>query len=186
MSDWNTKIIEEFRANEGRVGGPFEGAPMILLHHIGAKSRHRARDAAGLLPAARRPMVVVASKAGAPTNPDWYHNLKANPGIDVEVGTETFPVTAAEVVGAERERSGRRRRRRPGFGEYQEKTTPDPGAAPGPPAEQPGQRSPHQLPLLLPFVAFDVGPRAGLLPRWHQLPVYLGFSVVMLRWRRRH
>ena len=103
MSDWNTKIIEEFRANEGRVGGPFEGAPMILVHHIGAKSGTERVTPLVYVPQAEGKMLIIASKAGAPTNPDWYHNLKANPKIDVEVGTATFPVETAEVDGPERE-----------------------------------------------------------------------------------
>ncbi len=124
MSDWNTKIIEEFRANEGRVGGPFEGAPMILIHHIGAKSGTERVTPLVYFPEADGQMVIIASKAGAPTNPDWYHNLTANPKIDVEVGTETFPVKAAEVEGAEREEVWARVvAKNPGFGEYQEKTT---------------------------------------------------------------
>ena len=124
MSDWNTKIIEEFRANEGRVGGPFEGAPMILVHHIGAKSGTERVTPLVYFPEADGRMVIIASKAGAPTNPDWYHNLRANPKVDVEVGTETFPVEAAEVEGAEREEVWARVvARNPGFGEYQEKTT---------------------------------------------------------------
>ncbi len=124
MSDWNTAIIEEFRANEGQVGGPFEGAPMILVHHIGAKSGTERVTPLVYFPEARGQMVIIASKAGAPTNPDWYHNLKANPAVNVEVGTETFPVEAAEVAGAEREEVWSRVvAANPGFGEYQEKTT---------------------------------------------------------------
>jgi deazaflavin-dependent oxidoreductase (nitroreductase family) len=124
MSDWNTKIIEEFRANEGRVGGPFEGAPMILIHHIGARSGTERVTPLVYFPQDDGRMVIIASKAGAPTNPDWYHNLKANPEIDVEVGTETFPVQVTEAGGAEREGIWTRAvAAMPGFGEYQEKTT---------------------------------------------------------------
>jgi deazaflavin-dependent oxidoreductase (nitroreductase family) len=124
VSDWNTKIIEEFRANEGRVGGPFEGAPMILIHHIGAKSGTERVTPLVYVPQPGGQMVIIASKAGAPTNPDWYHNLKANPKVDVEVGTETFPVEAAEVESPEREEIWAQVvARNPGFGEYQEKTT---------------------------------------------------------------
>jgi deazaflavin-dependent oxidoreductase (nitroreductase family) len=124
MSDWNTNIIEEFRANEGRVGGPFEGAPMILIHHIGAKSGTERVAPLVYFAQDDGSLVIVASKAGAPTNPDWYHNLKANPSIDVEVGTETFPVTVEEVVGDERETLWKAVvTANPGFGEYQEKTT---------------------------------------------------------------
>lgn len=124
MSDWNAKIIEEFRANEGRVGGPFEGAPMILVHHVGAKSGTERVTPLVYFPEDDGTILIVASKAGAPTNPDWYHNLKANPGVDVEVGTETFPVQATEVDSSEREEVWSRVvAKNPGFGEYQEKTT---------------------------------------------------------------
>jgi deazaflavin-dependent oxidoreductase (nitroreductase family) len=124
FNDWNMKIIEEFRANEGRVGGPFEGAPMILVHHIGAKSGTERVTPLVYFPEDDGTMLIVASKAGAPTNPDWYHNLKANPKVDVEVGTETFPVEAAEVDSSQREGVWTRVvAKNPGFGEYQEKTT---------------------------------------------------------------
>ncbi len=123
MSDWNTKIIEEFRANEGRVGGPFEGAPMILVHHIGARSGTQRVTPLVYFPQDDDRSVIIASKAGAATNPDWYHNLKANPEIDVEVGTERFPVQVAEAAGAERDEIWARAVvAMPGFGEYQEKT----------------------------------------------------------------
>jgi deazaflavin-dependent oxidoreductase (nitroreductase family) len=124
VSDWNDKIIAEFRANEGRVGGPFEGAPMILIHHLGAKSGTERVTPLRSFPEPDGRFVIIASKAGAPTNPDWYHNLKAHPVIDVEVGTETFPVVASEVDGAERDEIWSRIvADSPGFGEYQEKTT---------------------------------------------------------------
>lgn len=124
MNDWNRKIIEEFRANEGRVGGPFEGAPMILVHHIGAKSGTERVTPLVYFPQPDGQIVIIASKAGAPTNPDWYHNLKANPKITVEVGTETFPVEAAEVEGAERDTIWNSAvAANPGFGEYQKKTS---------------------------------------------------------------
>ncbi|MDT7709170.1 MAG: hypothetical protein QOG20_4777 [Pseudonocardiales bacterium] len=124
MSDWNDKIIAEFRANEGRVGGPFEGAPMILIHHLGAKSGTERVTPLRSFPEPDGRFVIIASKAGAPTNPDWYHNLKAHAVIDVEVGTETFPVVASEVDGAERDEIWSRIvADSPGFGEYQEKTT---------------------------------------------------------------
>jgi deazaflavin-dependent oxidoreductase (nitroreductase family) len=123
MSYWNEKIIEEFRANEGRVGGPFEGAPMILIHHIGARSGTERVTPLVYFPQDDGQMVIIASKAGAPTNPDWYHNLKANPKIDVEVGTETFPVEVGEVVGEKRDEIWSRVvDAMPGFGEYQVKT----------------------------------------------------------------
>jgi deazaflavin-dependent oxidoreductase (nitroreductase family) len=124
VSDFNTQIIEEFRANGGRVGGPFEGAPMILIHHLGAKSGTERVAPLVYFPQDDGSLVIIASKGGAPTNPDWYHNVKANPVFDVEVGTETFPVTAEEVVGEERETIWKAVvAERPGFGEYQEKTS---------------------------------------------------------------
>jgi deazaflavin-dependent oxidoreductase (nitroreductase family) len=123
VSDWNQKIIEEFRANEGRVGGPFEGAPMILVHHIGARSGTERVTPLVYFPEDDGRMLIVASKAGAPTNPDWYHNLRAHPEVDVEVGTETFPVRVAEVTGPEREQVWAGVvAANPGFGEYQRKT----------------------------------------------------------------
>lgn len=123
MNDWNQRIIDEFRANEGRVGGPFEGAPMILIHHIGARSGTERVTPLRYFPQDDGRMVIVASKAGAPSNPDWYHNLKANPEIEVEVGTGTFTVRVAEVEGAARsELWSDIVAENPGFGEYQEKT----------------------------------------------------------------
>lgn len=123
-NDWNAKVIAEFRANEGRVGGPFEGAPMILVHHVGAKSGTRRVTPLVYVPQPDGSMAIVASKAGAPTNPDWYHNLKANPKIDVEVGTEKFSVEVAEVEGPDRAEIWTRLvAASPGFGGYQEKTT---------------------------------------------------------------
>ena len=124
MSDWNDAVIEEFRANEGRVGGYFEGAPMILIHHIGAKTGTVRVTPLVHFPEEEGRTVIVASKGGAPTNPDWYHNIKANPKFDVEIGTEKFGVVAEEIEGAEREVIWRRVvSEKPGFGEYQEKTS---------------------------------------------------------------
>jgi deazaflavin-dependent oxidoreductase (nitroreductase family) len=121
MSDWNTTIIEEFRANKGRVGGQFEGAPMILIHHIGARSGIERVNPLVYFPDGDR-MLIMASKGGAPTNPDWYHNLKAHPRITVEVGTETFQVDVVELTGDERETMWARVvEQMPGFGEYQSK-----------------------------------------------------------------
>ena len=123
-NDWNRKIIEEFRANEGRVGGQFEGARMILLHHIGARSgTERVSPLVYFLDPDDR-IVIIAAKAGAPTNPDWYHNLKAHPMVDVEVGAETFPVEVTEIEGVEREEIWTRVvAEMPGFGGYEKKTT---------------------------------------------------------------
>src|SRR5436305_11178026 len=101
--DWNQAIIDEFRANEGRVGGNFEGAPMILIHHHGAKSGVERVNPLMYQPVGNG-YAIFASKGGAPTNPDWYHNLVANPRTTVEVGTETIPVRARVAQGHERER----------------------------------------------------------------------------------
>src|SRR5438034_6755240 len=121
--DWNKKIIEEFRANQGKVGGMFEGMPILLLHHTGAKSgKVRVNPLAYQANGDR--LIVFASKGGAPTNPDWFHNLKANPRATVEVGTETRDVRARVAEGEERERIWRRQKEmNPGFGEYEKKTT---------------------------------------------------------------
>jgi deazaflavin-dependent oxidoreductase (nitroreductase family) len=123
MSDWNTKIIEEFRAGDGKVGGPFEGAPMLLLHTTGAKSGvERVNPMMYLdLDGGR---YVFASKAGADSHPDWYYNLVANPTVTVEVGSETYDATAVSVAGGDRDRVfAEQARRYPGFAEYQTKTS---------------------------------------------------------------
>jgi len=119
--DFNAKIIEEFHANDGRVGGMFEGAPLLLLHHIGAKSGNGRINPLVYLPDGDR-YVIFASKGGAPTNPDWYHNLKAHPDTEIEVGAATIPVKVSEVQGDERDRLfAAQEQRMPQFGEYVEK-----------------------------------------------------------------
>jgi deazaflavin-dependent oxidoreductase (nitroreductase family) len=122
MNDFNTKIIEEFRANDGKVGGPFEGATIVLLQTTGAKSgQPRVHPVVYRTDGGR--MYVFASKAGAPTNPDWYYNLVAHPDISVEVGSDTFDVTATEIKGAERDRIyADQAREFPGFADYQANT----------------------------------------------------------------
>jgi deazaflavin-dependent oxidoreductase (nitroreductase family) len=96
-NEYSTEIIEEFRANEGRVGGPWTGTTLVLIHHLGAKSEiERVTPLACSLPEDGR-CVIVASNGGSSTHPDWYYNLKANPRITVEVGTETFTVLAEEL-----------------------------------------------------------------------------------------
>jgi deazaflavin-dependent oxidoreductase (nitroreductase family) len=123
MSDYNAPIIEEFRANEGRVGGAFEGASMLLLHTTGAKTGRPRVNPLVYLPDGDR-YVVFGSKGGAPTNPDWYHNLIANPDVTIEVGTSTIPVRAREITGPERdELYARQVERRASFAEYPKKTT---------------------------------------------------------------
>ena len=121
-NDWNRQIIEEFRANEGKVGGQFAGAPLVLLTTTGARSgQPRTSPMMYLDDGGRR--YVFASKAGAPTNPDWYHNLKANPEVTVEVGTDELRATAREVTGSERDRLyAHQADLYPGFAECQEKT----------------------------------------------------------------
>ena len=103
VNNWNANIIAEFRANEGRVGGQFEGAPVLLLHTKGAKSgQQRINPMMYLDYEGKR--YIFASYAGAPTDPDWYHNLVANPDVTVEVGTETYQATATPVSLEERDR----------------------------------------------------------------------------------
>ena len=99
----NEQVIEDFRANAGRVGGPYEGAPIILVHHVGAKTRMKRVSPMMYFPREDGSMVIVASHEGAPQNPAWYHNLMANPRTDVEVGTETFSVVVNEITGEERD-----------------------------------------------------------------------------------
>jgi deazaflavin-dependent oxidoreductase (nitroreductase family) len=122
-NDWNTRIIDEFRSNAGKVGGPFEGAPMLLLHHTGAKTGTERVNPLVYLPDGDQ-FVIFASKGGAPTNPDWYHNLLAHPETTVEVGTDTIPVKAREATGEERDRLWEAiKAARPGFADYEQKTT---------------------------------------------------------------
>jgi deazaflavin-dependent oxidoreductase (nitroreductase family) len=98
-SDFNTKMIEEFRANEGRVGGSWAGTTLILIHHIGARSGIERVSPLGCSPQGDGRFAIVASNGGSPAHPDWYYNLKANPRITVEVGTQTFTVLAEELDG---------------------------------------------------------------------------------------
>jgi deazaflavin-dependent oxidoreductase (nitroreductase family) len=101
-SDYNTRIIKEFRANQGRVGGPWEGIPLILIHHIGARSGIERVTPVAFLPQGEGRFAIWAANGGSPTHPNWYHNLKAHPGITVEVGAQTFTVLAQELDGAAR------------------------------------------------------------------------------------
>lgn len=120
--DFNAQIIEEFRANHGRVGGGFQDAPLLLLHSIGARSGQPRVNPVMYLADGDR-YVVFASKAGADTNPDWYHNLKADPDATIEVGDLTLEVTAAEVGGTERdELFARQAGLYAGFAGYQRQT----------------------------------------------------------------
>jgi deazaflavin-dependent oxidoreductase (nitroreductase family) len=123
--DWNAKTIAEFRANEGRVGGPFDGAPLVLLHHRGRKSGREYVTPMMYLPHDSEPDIiyVFATKGGAPTNPDWYRNSVAAGVGFVERGTETYEVTVRELTGAERDRIyAEQARRYQGFAEYARQT----------------------------------------------------------------
>jgi deazaflavin-dependent oxidoreductase (nitroreductase family) len=122
VNDWNRKVIEEFRSNAGQVGGNFAGAPLLLLHTVGARSGHERvnpmmyQDLGG-------PVAVFASKAGAPTDPDWFHNLRANPDVTAEIGSETRAFRARIAVGEERERIWTKQKQDyPGFADYEAKT----------------------------------------------------------------
>lgn len=119
MDDFNTKIIEEFRANDGVVGPPFEGAPMVLVHHTGAKSGTQR-----VTPLVYQPVgddwAIFGSKGGAPDNPDWFHNLVANPDTEIEVGADTVPVTATVLQGAQRDEIWEKQKElMPGFADYE-------------------------------------------------------------------
>lgn len=121
-SDWNRQIIEEFRANQGKVGGVWEGRRLLLLTTTGAKSGQRRTNPLAYLPDGDR-LLIFASKAGMPTNPDWYHNLVAHPDVTVEVGAETYEATATLVTGEERDRLyAKQAQVSPAFADYQAKT----------------------------------------------------------------
>jgi deazaflavin-dependent oxidoreductase (nitroreductase family) len=122
VSDWNREVVDEFRANGGKVAA-FEGRPLLLLHSKGAKSGvEYVNPLAYLL--VGDDFAVFGSKAGAPVNPGWYHNLRANPDTIVEIGTETIPVRARVAEGRERDRIWAEQKRvNPNFAEYEEKTT---------------------------------------------------------------
>jgi deazaflavin-dependent oxidoreductase (nitroreductase family) len=123
FNDFNKQIIEEFRANGGKVGGMFEGANLLLLTATGAKSGKRTTSPVMYFEDGDR-LFIIASKGGAPENPAWYHNLVANPDATVEIGTETFEVKAEVVKESERdELYAKAVAIAPGFGEYQTKTT---------------------------------------------------------------
>ena len=120
--DWNSNVIQEFRTNEGKVGGPFDGAPILLLHTRGARSGEERVNPMMYLADGDR-LVVFASKGGAPTNPDWYHNLVANPDVEIEVGTERRQVRARVAEGEEHDRLyAEQSKRYPQFAKYQEGT----------------------------------------------------------------
>jgi deazaflavin-dependent oxidoreductase (nitroreductase family) len=125
IEDWNAKTIAEFRANEGRVGGVFEGATLVLLHHRGRKSGREYVTPVMYLAHDAEPDIVYvfATMGGAPTNPDWYYNLIAAGDGSVELGAETYQVTVRDVTGADRDRIyGEQARRFPGFADYERQT----------------------------------------------------------------
>jgi len=123
MSDWNTAIIDEFRASGGNVGGNFAGAPLLLLHTTGARTG-QARVHPMMYRKVGDHVAVFASKAGAPTNPDWFHNLVANPAVTAEIGTQTLPFRARVAAGAERDEIwAAQKADYPGFADYETKTT---------------------------------------------------------------
>ncbi len=122
-NDWNSKIIEEFRASGGKVGGAFEGAPLLLLHTTGAKTGQE-RVNPMMYRRVGDNYAVFASKAGAPTSPDWYHNLIVNPAVRAEIGTQTIDLTARVADSAEREPIwAAQKAEYPGFADYEQKTT---------------------------------------------------------------
>jgi deazaflavin-dependent oxidoreductase (nitroreductase family) len=123
MTDWNSKIIEEFRANGGQVGGQFEGAPLLLLHTVGARTGQQ-RVNPMMYQSVAGGYAVFASKGGAPTNPDWYHNLLAHPRVTAEIGTGTVELAARVAEGEEREKIwAAQKAAYPGFADYERNTT---------------------------------------------------------------
>ena len=123
FNEWNRKIVDEFRANGGKVGGMFDGKTLLLLHTKGAKSRRERINPLAYVRDRER-FVVIASKGGAPTNPDWYYNVVATPELTVEVGVETFTVHATVTEEPERTRLYNKMvEMMPGFDEYRRKTT---------------------------------------------------------------
>ncbi len=122
-SNWNKAVIDEFRANSGQVGGAFAGRTLLLLHTIGAKSGQERVNPVAYVSDGDR-LVIIASKGGAPTNPDWYYNILAHPLVTVEVGTEQFQAQAQVTSEPERTRLYNKMiEMMPGFAEYQRKTT---------------------------------------------------------------
>jgi deazaflavin-dependent oxidoreductase (nitroreductase family) len=121
-NNWNQAIIEEFRANSGKVGGVFAGKTLLLLHTVGAKSGQERINPVAYIPDGER-LVIIASKGGAPTHPDWYYNILAHPLVTVEVGTEQFQAQATITSEPERTRYYNRMvEMMPGFADYQRKT----------------------------------------------------------------
>ena len=123
MSDWNQRVIEEFRANEGRVGGNYEGRTLLLLHHTGAKTGTERVNPLAYQRLSDDSVAIFASKGGAPTTPDWFYNVIAHPDVKVEIGTESYTARARVAEGAERETIWEKQKVDwPGFAAYEEKT----------------------------------------------------------------
>lgn len=123
FQDWNTEIIAEFRANDGKVGGNFEGAPLLLLHHTGARSGQARITPMMYQDLGEGRVAVFASKAGADTHPDWFHNVRANPRVTVEIGTERYDADAEIITGDEHDRLyAIQAECYPGFADYARKT----------------------------------------------------------------
>jgi len=124
FNEMNKAVIEEFHANAGKCGGYFEGQSMILLHTTGARTGAERVNPLVYLPGDSERFYVIASKGGAPDNPDWYYNLKANPEVTYEIGTETGTGVASEITGDERDRLyAEQVKRMPGFADYEKSTT---------------------------------------------------------------
>ena len=124
-NDWNARVIAEFRANAGKVGGQFEGAPVVLMHHVGRRSGSPYVTPVMYLASDDDPatIFVFASKAGAPSDPDWYRNMTEAGTASVEVGTQTYDVSVSELTGEQRDRVyAEQARRYPGFAEYERST----------------------------------------------------------------
>jgi deazaflavin-dependent oxidoreductase (nitroreductase family) len=119
-NDFNQQIVEEFRANDGKVGGPFQGLPLVLVHHTGAKSGVERVNPLAYQRLDDNSIAIFASKGGAPTNPDWFYNLVANPHTSVEIGTERYDVTARVAPSEEREKIWEAQKKAfPNFAEYE-------------------------------------------------------------------
>jgi len=119
-NDFNQQIVEQFRAGGGVVGGPFEGLPLVLVQHTGAKSGTARVNPLAYQRLDENSIAIFASKGGAPTNPDWFHNLVANPNVSIEIGTERYDVTARVATGDERRRIWEAQKEAfPNFAEYE-------------------------------------------------------------------
>lgn len=122
MNDWNRRVIEEFRANGGKVGGDMEGWPLVLVHHVGAKTGTERVTPVVYQQLEGGAVAIFASKAGAPANPDWFHNLVANPETEIEIGSDTRPVSARVATADERTRIWEAQKHAfPNFAEYEQK-----------------------------------------------------------------